>query len=377
MMVVGDPSADLHVSHVVKAFKQSHPDSEIFGIGGEHMVAEGFETLFPLEKMAVMGFFEVIRHLHFFTYVSQQLISEIATRRPQVVVLVDYPGFNIRFAEQVRKRFPIDCPKLLYYISPQVWAWKPNRIKVLAKVIDYMTVVFPFEVEWYQNAGLPVEFVGHPLLDLPEPRSKEALFHQVELQDNDVPIALLPGSRIQEVNRHLPIFLKAFDQLQSKHPELFALIAASDHIPKNCYERFLINNKRCKVLYGWTREIMAHSRAAWVKSGTATLETATFGTPLVIAYKTNPFTFRIAKQLIKVPFIGMVNILAKVPVTLELVQNQVTAERLAQAIEPLIYNDEIRQQMISKLSKIKKQLGQPGAGKRVANKILELANAGR
>jgi len=375
-MIVGDPSADLHVSHVIKALKQSHPDSEVFGIGGERMMAEGFETLFPLEKMAVMGFFEIIRHLHFFAQVNRKLLSEVAKRQPQVIALVDYPGFNIRFAERLRKRFPINCPKLLYYISPQVWAWKPNRIKVLAKVIDFMAVVFPFEVDLYRKAGLPVEFVGHPLLDLPEPRSKESLYHHAGLTPQDVPVALLPGSRVQEVKRHLPIFFKAFDQLHHNHPELYALIAASDHVPKACYQQYQSKRERCKILHGWTREIMAHSRAAWVKSGTATLETATFGTPLIIAYKTNPITFWMAKKFIKVPYIGMVNILAGESVAVELIQNQVNPEQLAQELESLIYNNNIRQEMISKLLKTKEQLGQSGSGKRIAGKILELAHVG-
>ena len=378
MIITGDPSGDIHSSHVIKALKEQQPPCAIFGIGGEKMISAGFETLFPLKKMAVMGFIEVLKHLKFFANVNRRLLEVIDQRRPQVIVLVDYPGFNIRFAQRIRQRFYSQHdyqPKLLYFISPQIWAWKPNRINVIARVIDFMAVAFPFEVELYKNTGVPVEFVGHPLLDLPDPKSKEELFHKAGIGASDIPLAILSGSRIQEVERHLPIFLEAFGKLSLDHPELYGLVAASDNVPIELYQRFIPKNLKMCVLHGWTREIMAHSFAACVVSGTATVETALFGTPSVIAYKTNPLTYWIAKKVVRVPYIGMVNILAGEQIVNELIQKQVTPGNLAQEMESLIYDNDYRNTMIANLQQIKNQLGQPGAGQRVADKILELANA--
>ncbi len=377
MMIVGDPSGDIHASHVVSALRMEHPDSENFGVGGKRMTDAGFVSLVPIERMAVMGFFEVLKHLGFFAKVNQRLMEEIERRKPQVIVLVDYPGFNIRLAQRIRRRFPPGSsyqPKLLYYISPQVWAWKPGRVKTLAQVLDYMAVVFPFEVDIYREAGLPVEFVGHPLLDLPLPRSKEALFEQAGLQPDGIPVALLPGSRIQEVERHLPVFIKAFEALQDKHSRLFALVAASDNVPVSAYETHTTGHDRVVLLQGWTREIMAHCQAACVVSGTATVETAMFGTPSVIVYKANPLTYWIAKRVVRVPYIGMVNILAGSRIVEELLQKQVTPENVSKELELLLFNEGYRQDMISNLGKIREQLGQPESGQRVARKILELAH---
>jgi lipid-A-disaccharide synthase len=379
MMLVGDPSGDIHASHVVNALKAERPDVEIFGVGGPRMADAGFVSLVPIERMAVMGFFEVLKHLRFFTQLNRRLMEEIERRKPQVIVLVDYPGFNIRFAQRIRRRFPPDDPyqpKLLYYISPQVWAWKPGRIKTLTQVLDYMAVVFPFEIDVYREAGLPVEFVGHPLLDLPPPRSKDALFERAGLADNDIPVALLPGSRMQEVEGHLPVFIKAFKELQEVHPELFAVVAASDNIPASAYEMHTSGHERVIVLRDWTREIMAHCQAVCVVSGTATVETAMFGAPSVIVYRANPLTYWIAKRVVQVPFIGMVNILAGHRIVQELLQKQVTPENVSKELEMLLFNEEYRQDMIGRLGKIRELLGQPGSGQRVAGKILELAYGG-
>jgi len=376
MIIAGDPSGDIHTSLVVKALKQRLPGCEVFGIGGDRMVSEGFVSLIPMEKMAVMGFVEVVRHLKFFLDVTGHLIEEIERRKPRVIVLVDYPGFNIRFAQRIRKRFAVGGyrPRLLYYISPQVWAWKPDRVEILAQVIDFMAVVFPFEVTLYQKVGLPVEFVGHPLLDQPSPRDKAELMRMAGLSAGQTMVALLPGSRVQEVERHLPIFIRAWDMLRANHPGLCALIAASNHVPMDIYHRIVAGREHVVVMQGWTREIMAHSRAACVVSGTATLETALFGTPSVIAFKTSPLTYRIAKKVVLVPYIGMVNILAGERIVEELIQSEVTPERIHSELEKLLFQEEYRSDMIGKLKKIRALLGNPGAGIRVAEKILELAN---
>jgi lipid-A-disaccharide synthase len=376
MIVAGDPSGDIHASRVVTALKERVPDCEIFGIGGDRMVSAGFESLVPMEKMAVMGFIEVVKHLRFFIGVNKRLLQELEERKPRVVVLVDYPGFNIRFAPRIRRYFASSDyqPRLMYYISPQVWAWKPGRIRILASTMDFMAVVFPFEKQLYQKVGLPVEFVGHPLLDQPPPRSKQELLQVAELNDNHTIVALLPGSRIQEVQRHLPIFLKAFDHLRKKHPELAALVAASNNISLDVYQKLVPPGGQVQVLQGWTREIMAHSRAACVVSGTATVETALFGTPSVIAYKASPVTYWIAKRVVRLPYIGMVNILAREKIVQELIQSDVSPERLSKELERLLYDEDYRRNMIGKLSTIRERLGEPGAGQRVADKILELAN---
>jgi lipid-A-disaccharide synthase len=376
MIIVGDPSGDIHTAHVVTALKKLQPDCDIFGVGGEHMVPAGFQTLVPIEKMAVMGFVEVLKHLRFFSQVSRRLLQEIERRKPQVIMLVDYPGFNIRFAKRIRRQFPPGNayqPKIIYYISPQVWAWKPERIHTIARLIDFMAVVFPFEVELYENVGLPVEFVGHPLLDLPPPRTKEELLKQAGIGSETTIVGLLPGSRVQEVQRHLPVFLDAVDLLRRNHPELRPVVAASHTVPSECYLKHQSPGRNLKVLYGWTREVMQHSGAACVVSGTATLETAILGTPLVVVYKTNPITYWIARSVVRVPYISMVNIIAGEPVAKELLQKQVTSRNLAQEMESLLFDDNRRQTMVDRLRHIRDQLGQPGSGKRLARRILDLA----
>jgi len=376
MIIAGDPSGDIHASFVVKALRERMTDCEVFGIGGDSMVAAGFQSLIPMEKMAVMGFVEVVTHLKFFIDVNKRLLKELEQRKPRVIVLVDYPGFNIRFAQRIRKHFATGGyrPKLLYYISPQVWAWKPDRVKILAQVMDFMAVVFPFEVPLYQEAGLAVDFVGHPLLDQPPPRSKAELFEAAGLSQNQTIVALLPGSRLQEVERHLPIFIEGWHALHAEHLELSALVAASNNVPLEICYRIVGDRKHVVVLQGWTREIMVHSRAACVVSGTATLETALFSTPSVIAFKTSPLTYRIAKKVVRVPYIGMVNILAGERIVEELIQSDVTPERVRNELEKLLFQEEFRANMISKLQKIRTLLGNPGAGNRVADKIVELAN---
>ena len=371
MMIAGEASGDLHGSRVIRELKARRPAVEVFGIGGDNMRREGMEILYHASSLSFMGFVEVIRHLSLIRSVETAMERALVARRPDVLVLIDYPGFNLRFAGKARKH----GARILYYISPQVWAWHKSRLKKMKPLVDKMKVVFPFEVELYRKEGIDVEFVGHPLVEsLRATSTREEFCRMAGLDPARKIVGLFPGSRRQEIAKIFPTMLRAGEEVRRAHGVQLAVGVASNlgagelkgHVPADS-SAVLIENS--------TYELMCHSDAAMVTSGTATLETGWFGTPVVVVYKTSPLSFFIGRLLVDVPNIGLVNIVAGKTVAPEFLQNELTADNLVQAVGRMLTDETYRTTMKNELSKIKEKLGAPGASGRVAEGVIALGEA--
>ncbi len=371
MFVAGEASGDLHGSGVVRELKRCRPDSDLFGMGGDLMQREGMEVVRHIAAMSFMGFVEVIRNLPAIRRAGSQLRALLDSRRPDVVVLIDYPGFNLRFARRVKQRgIPV-----LYYISPQVWAWNRRRVKVMRSRVDAMKVVFPFEVPIYEKEGVRVEFVGHPLAErIRSDSSRDAFCQAYGLDPAGRLLALFPGSRMQELERVLPVIAGAALQIRSAGG-VQVVIGVAPNIGAAAVRRFLPAGAPVTLVEQATYELMHHADAAIVTSGTATLETGWFGTPMVVVYRTSAVSFFIGRLLVDVPYIGLVNIVAGKKVVPELLQSDMTVGKVAQEAGRLLNDPDYAGSMRRELSVIRSRLGSPGASARVAQGILSLAGA--
>ncbi len=368
LIVAGEASGDMHGAGVVRELKRLAPDAEIFGIGGDQMAAAGMELLFHVRDMAVVGFTEVLRHLRFFRHAMRTLENEAARRQPAAVILIDYPGFNLRFAGRLRRR--AKPPKILYYIAPQVWAWGANRIPKMARLIDRMAVVFPFEVPLFQSAGIPTEFVGHPLLEGLRPNlTAAAFFSRYQLNEAQPLLGLLPGSRREEIERLLPNMLATAKLLRESISGLQIAVAMAPNLSEAFY-RTRINDNAVRLVANSTYEVMRDSRVCLVCSGTATLETACFGTPLVVVYRVSRLSYEIGKRVVKLPHIGLVNVVAGRKIAPEFIQNDFVPKRVAPVLEKFINDSEYRDEIKQALAEVRAKLGTPGASRRTAELVI-------
>lgn len=373
LIVAGEASGDLHGARLVQALKVLEPGSRVFGIGGDGMAGAGMELLFHIRDMAVVGFTEVIRHIPFLRQVMRTLEAEVEHRRPDVAILIDYPGFNLRLAARLRAR----GVKILYYIAPQVWAWGAGRIPKMARLIDEMAVVFPFEVDLFQNAGLSTTFVGHPLLEglLPKLPRREFMARHLFVEGKPL-LGLLPGSRRHEIERLLPDMLATARLLRQRRPDLQVAIAQAPTLPASLYQQYQ-SGEAFKLIDQATYEVMKESTACLVCSGTATLETACFGTPLAIVYRTSRLSYLIGKRVVKLPFIGLVNVVMGKKIAPEFVQHGFTPSQAAEALSPLLFDPEANMRMRQQLATVREKLGTPGASERTAKMALRLADPPR
>jgi lipid-A-disaccharide synthase len=366
MVIAGEASGDLHGAGVVAELKRRQPGISIYGIGGDKMAAAGMELIYHIRELSVMGFVEVIRQLPVLRSVQKALEILLALRKPDVVLLIDYPGFNMRFAEKAH-RLGI---KVVYYISPQVWAWNPGRVKKLKKFIDKMLVVFPFEEEIYRKEGVNVQFVGHPLLEvLTEPQEKSAFYTRYGLDAARPVVGLLPGSRRQEIERIFPTMLGAARILHKKLGAQIVVGVASvlDH---EFMKSFLREDFPVQLIQNATYDVMKNIDLAIVTSGTATLEAGFYRTPMIVVYKTSPLTYLIGRSLVKIKNIGLVNIVAGETVVPELIQNDAQPEKIASLAQEYLADKHRLEETAKKLSVIRERLGTPGASARVADTIL-------
>jgi lipid-A-disaccharide synthase len=369
LMVAGEASGDLHGSSVVRALKLLAPGVDVAGVGGDRMRREGMELVHDIADLAFMGFAEVLRNLGTIRNVKRMLIGELERRRPDVVVLIDYPGFNLRFAREAKSRgIPV-----LYYISPQVWAWHRGRVRKMRSLVDRMKVVFPFEVEIYRKEGIDVEFVGHPLAELIGTSCTRAeFFRRNDLDPSKKLLGLFPGSRRQEIERILPVISRAAELLRARR-ELQVAIGVAPNLGKEFVGRFNTARTRAVMVENGTYDLMAYADAAIVTSGTATLETGWFGTPMAVVYRTSPLTYGIGRLLVDVRSIGLVNIVAGKNVVPEFVQGAMTAGNISEAVGKFLDDESLVTSVRRELSVIRERLGGPGASARVARGILSLA----
>jgi lipid-A-disaccharide synthase len=371
LMIAGEASGDLHGAGVVRALKGRRREVEIYGIGGDAMAREGMELVEHCATLSVMGFLEVLTHLPRILVVERRLVRLLETRRPDVLVLIDYPGFNLRFARKA-KRHGI---KILYYVSPQVWAWNRGRVAQMKGVVDRMKVVLPFETEIYAQEGIDVEFVGHPIVErIGASCVRQAFLQRNRLDPAKKTLALLPGSRKQEIDRIFPPMLAAAEGLRSGR-ELQIAVGVAPNLGVEFLRQYLPSDAAVTLVENGTYDLMQYADAAIVTSGTATLETGWFGTPMVVVYRTSPITFAIGRRLVDVPYIGLVNIVAGRKIVPELIQNDCTPERLIAEVGPLLDDPERGRRMRADLAVMKSRLGGPGASDRVALGIIGLGES--
>jgi lipid-A-disaccharide synthase len=361
----GEPSGDLHGARVAEALRRRWPDAELYGLGGDRLAAAGVELLAHVDQLAVMGFVEVLRHLPFFVGLMRRVQDELRRRRPDLVIPIDYPGFNLRLARHARR----SAVPVLYYIAPQVWAWHRSRMKRLAETTDRLAVILPFEEELFRRAGARAHFVGHPLADLPAPVEPRADFlARIGVSPERPVLALFPGSRPQEVGRQLGVFVAAAAHVQQRMPDVQPVIAASSAVPARAYEAAALP----RTTDGWA--LLHHARAALVKSGTSTLQAALAGTPLVVTYRVHPATFRLAQRLVRVPHVGLVNLVAGERIAPELLQDDATPPRLAAALLPLLDPDSReRRAALRGLERVRAALASRDPSRTVGDRVADLA----
>jgi lipid-A-disaccharide synthase len=360
MIVAGEASGDLYGSRLIRAFRTLHPETQFFGIGGDLMRDEGTELLYHISQTAIMGFVEVAKHYPFLREMFARCEEQYRERRPDAVVLIDYPGFNLRFARKVKHA----GGRVLYYISPQVWAWGKNRARKMTGLVDHLACVFPFEEKLFNDTGIPTTFVGHPLVEILETTDRAEFLRRHELPLDKHILGLFPGSREQEVHRLLPAMLEGADLLRERTGCTIAIGAA--HLPDELYTAHMRGYSGVHLIRGATHALMQHSHAAVVASGTATVETAWYETPMVIVYRASWLNYQIGRRLINVDNIGMVNILAGTRIVPELLQDSMRADYIAQYTLPYFINAEHRAATIAALHRVKEQLGSPGASVRTA-----------
>ena len=364
LVVAGEVSGDMHAGALVRALRASGADVQVRGVGGDRLRAEGAELLYDVRDTAVMGFSEVVRRLGFFRGMFRAMLEDAGRRRPDLAVLVDYPGFNLRFARALHAR----GIRVLYYICPQVWAWHRSRIPRMARDVDRLLVIFPFEVDAFAGTGLRVDFVGHPLVD--EARTSLAEPPAALPWAGEPRIALLPGSRRQEVERILPDLCAAAARIERERPGASFIVAAPSEEIAALARQILYARpalpKRLAVVAGQTRQVLRQARAAWVASGTATVETCLMDCPMVVVYRTAALTYLLGRMLVRVDHIGMVNLVAGRRLCPELIQDDASPDLLAGTLAPLLDDGPARRTMLEGYAGVRRRLGDGGAAENAA-----------
>ena len=364
MIVAGEASGDLYGATLATEFRALSPETRLLGMGGDRMREAGVETLVDANVMAVMGIVEVLGHLPVivkgFDILKQRLLND----PPRLLILIDYPDFNLRLA-RVAKRAGI---KVLYFISPQVWAWRSGRITGIGRVVDMMAVLFPFEVPFYQKAGIPVSFVGHPLLDMVAPTlGAQAAAASLGLDATRRTVGLFPGSRKSVIKRLLPVILESAALLKARMPELQFVLPLASSLRLGDIEADLERaGLEIKVISGRNHDVMSACDAAISVSGTVIMELALVGVPTVLIYKVSPLTYQIGKRVINVPHIGICNIVAEKRLIKELIQHEAHPVAIADEIDALLNDQAYAGEVRAGLAGVREKLGSGGALGRLA-----------
>lgn len=388
-VIAGEASGDLHGSNLIHALKSKLPQTRFVGIGGPKMEEAGLELLFPSSDLAVVGLVEVIGHIRPILKAFGRTTAWLRKEKPDLLILIDYPEFNLQVAGRAKK---LGIP-IFYYISPQVWAWRQGRVKKLRRLIDRMAVILPFEEAFFRSHGMEVSFVGHPLLDVVRAEvSKTEFCKKTGLNPERPIVGLVPGSREGEISRLFPVMAEAAKRIFQDRQDVQFVLPLAPSIDPGILESFncpitisfstdphrqlqtdkSLNHPIIRVVKGQTYDAIAASDLILVASGTVTLEAAILGTPMVVTYKLSPVTFFLGNRLIKVPFVSLVNLVAGRRVVTEIIQQDVTPERLSQEALSLLRDDTGRGDMIKDLKEVKNTLGGSGAAERAADLAMEL-----
>jgi len=382
LVVAGDPSGDLHASRLIAAIKNLAPDARVMAAGGPRMRETGVEVVASLDGLAVMGFAEVVSKLPQFASLMRRMKHVLQQQQPHLVIAVDFPGFNLRLCREAKRA----GVRVMYYIAPQAWAWGKGRLKLMASVIDKLAVVFPFEVPFFRAAGIDTEFVGHPLLEsVTVDGEKTAVRQRLGVSQESRLVALLPGSRLQEVRRLLPPMLEIGGILHGECGVEVA-IGAAESVPREEVDRMVRGRARLsapapggpasqaaptpyepRVFRGVTADLLRAADAAVIASGSATLEAAIVGTPMVIIYRVSPLSWSIARRIVSIDTIGLVNIVAGEKIVSEYLQNAIDPVTISAEVKELVFDDGKRSELGAKLTRVRDSLGGPGASRKAAS----------
>jgi lipid-A-disaccharide synthase len=370
LIVTGEASGDLHGAELARALHEQQPDLRLLGMGGARMKLAGVELIFDNRQLGVMGLVEVLQRWRSVLRAFETVKEVLLQRGVDLVILIDSPDFNLRVA-RLAKQMKIPA---VYYIGPKVWAWRAGRLKTVKKWVDRMLVIFPFEEPLYREAGVPCEFVGHPLLDeIPKTLDRHGLRRRYEIPDDAVVVALLPGSRWMEINRLLDTMTEALRRVRKDLPSVVGIMPVAPSLSMaEIRQKLSARADDLRLVAGDAPQVLACSDFAVVASGTATLEAAVVGTPMVIVYKVAPLTMLLARLLVKIRSSGLVNILAGRVVAPELLQSNATPEKIAAVVLDHLRNPEKMQEQKKSLEEVRQKLGLPGAAHRAAAGILKI-----
>lgn len=377
-LIACEASGDSHGAELLRELKKIDPEVACLGLGGPQMRAAGMSLLKDMTEISALGLGDVLRRYFLYRKIFYEALEALERFQPDALILIDSPAFNLRFAKKIRKRVPV-----LYYISPQIWAWGARRIETIKKTVDKMLVILPFETPLYEEAGIPCEFVGHPALDWVKTfASREELRRSFGIRSDQIAVGLIPGSRTPEVKRILPIMLESARLLRREMPETTFFLCPAPNVPPAIYESILQKFPLTPTLSPVGRgkgegktafyDLVATVDFALVASGTATLETALLGTPFFLLYKASWSTYLLGKRLIRVPYLGLVNLLAGKEVVPEFIQRDAHPETIAHEAKTLLQNQELYARMKEEFLKVREGLGEEGASKRAAESILKM-----
>ena len=367
LVVAGEDSGDLHGAELLRELKARRPDLRLIGVGGPRMTPYLDRKLADVKDLAVVGFFEVIKHLPQLNRLFKEILAAAREEDIASVLLIDYPGFNLRLAKALRQQRP--AGKLHQYVCPQVWAWKQGRIPELGRVLDTLYCLFDFEPELFRGYPVDARFVGHPLVELVKPECERAPFFAEAGLDPARPlVALLPGSRKGEIEHLLPPMAALAVRWQTLRPEVQWVLPVAPTLDP-AFVRGHLRDAPVTLVEGRSYAARAYADAALVASGTATLETALLGTPFAIVYRLNELTYQVARHIVKVPYFGLANVVARREVAPELLQGEVNPQRLGEVLAKLLEPEEARRRRAA-LSQVRGHLGEPGAAGRVAEDLL-------
>jgi|TARA_B100001996_G_scaffold379826_1_gene366184 lipid-A-disaccharide synthase len=360
-IVAGEESGDLHASKLIQNIKKYNQQIEFYGHGGDKMKQEGVQIIEHINKLAIVGFFEVIKHLPYMMSVMGKTISWIKENKPARVILVDYPGFNLRLARELKK---LGVP-VTYFILPQVWAWKEKRVSILRHSVDQCLSIIPFEQEWFEERNVQTSFIGHPFIELEHPNSSLDFYRKHSLNPNDKILSIFPGSRQQEVKQHLSILISTIERIMLKIPDLKIILGKAPGVNIDNTPSYI------KIESDNPQLALENGTAALVASGTATLESAVLDIPIVVFYRFSNLTWLLAKRLSNVKFACIVNLIANKMIVPEFIQNDMTVNNLSNAIIPLLNDTSSRKNILLGYNQIRRTLGIPGVYDRGAQEIIK------
>jgi len=367
LIVAGEASADLHAARVLEELRRLRPGLRAFGVGGPRLRAAGLEAIAPAEAISVMGLAEVLPAIPRILGILRRLGKAAEVRRPRAALLVDLPDFNLRLAVKLKKL----GVKVVYYVSPQIWAWRRGRAARIARLVDRMLCILPFEERFYDGTGVSARFVGHPLAERPSPAAPAEYRRALGLAEARTTIALVPGSRPSELKRIFPPMLDAAERLRASHPDAQFVVPVAPTLAREAVQPYLASHRTLEVrlVDGRTEEVVGASDVALVKSGTSTLEAALMVRPMVVVYRLAWLSYLVGRLLVRIAHFSLVNILAGRRLVPELLQREASAARMAAEVERLLDDPAVRAAQLDGLRAVRASLGEPGAPLRVAEEV--------